>query len=247
MGIIQGSVTGCFKCHNGLSLPSATKLRRLCFYRRVSVNRGEYLTRYIPPGPGTLPRAGTPPRPGKPPGQVHPPWTRYTLETRYMTPQTRYTPWHQVHPLGPCTPPGTRYTFLRQVHPPPRNRYIPPAGTTHGRYTPLGPGTLPEIWPLLRTVRILLECILVWHIFCRKLHENENNWKGKGCTFHLLPRYANAIGNRTLVLTFQASVRRLDHWKHRHINLIPITRFELKSISLTLKRDEHVIENVTSR
>ena len=52
---------------------------------------------------------------------------------------TRHTPRDQVHPPGPGTPPGTRY-------PPP-----------------------PEIRPLLRTVRILLECILVLHFFMKFL------------------------------------------------------------------------------
>ena len=42
--------------------------------------RGEYLTRYTPPGPGTPPR------------------TRYT-------PRTRHTPLDQAHPPGPGTPP----------------------------------------------------------------------------------------------------------------------------------------------
>ena len=96
-----------------LSLPSATKLRRLCFYKRVSVHRGG----------STWP--GTPPGPGTPLDQVHPPGTRYTH------PWTRYTP--------------------------------------H-----------PAIRPLLRTVRILLECILVnlnvsirmcssWYIYTKHL------------------------------------------------------------------------------
>ena len=99
-----------------------------------------------------------------PPGSRHPPGTRYTPleqtpETRY-TPGTRYIPWDQVHPpeqtpLGLGTSLGTRYT--------PRSR--PPWDQVH----PLGPGTPPgtrytpppEIRPLMRTVRILLECILV--------------------------------------------------------------------------------------
>ena len=148
-----------------LLLPFATKLRRLCFYKRVSVHGGgEYLTRYTPPG------------------------------TR-CTPGTRYTPRDQVHPPGPGTASRTRYTPQDQVHPtrdqvhPPRTRHAPlgpgtpahpwdqvhPPGT---RYTPSGPGTPPrpgtpldqevhppEIWPLLRTVRILLECILVLQTF----------------------------------------------------------------------------------
>ena len=145
-------------------LPSATKLRRLCFYRRVSVHRGEYLTRYTPWNQIDPPA-------GRPPG-------------RYTPPQTRYTPLDQVHLPRPGTPPGrytpqTRYT-------PHRTRYIPPAGTppsgqvhppdqvhpptrctspdqvhTPGQVTPCTRYTPPEIRPLLRTVRILLECILV--------------------------------------------------------------------------------------
>ena len=27
-----------------------------------------------------------------------------------------------------------------------------------------------------RAVRILLECFLVWQLFCRRLHGNERNW-----------------------------------------------------------------------
>ena len=101
-----------------LLLPSATKLRRLCFYKRVSVHGGgEYLTRYTPLGPGA------PPGPGTPPG------TQYT-------PGTRYTPQDQVHPPGPGTPhppgPGT----------PPQDQACPP-GTRHTR-TPPGPGTPPR-------------------------------------------------------------------------------------------------------
>ena len=70
-----------------------------------------------------------------PPDQVHPP------------PGTRYTPRDQVHPQDqvhprPGTPPGTRYT--------PQTRYTP--GT---RYP------YPGRRLLLRTLRILLECILV--------------------------------------------------------------------------------------
>ena len=33
---------------------------------------------------------------------------------------------------------------------------------------------------LLRTVRSLLECILVWQDFCRKLLESERNWTERG-------------------------------------------------------------------
>ena len=89
-------------------LPSATKLRRSCFYTCVSVHRRglpQCMLGYYPTPPPT-PRAGIPPGPGAPPG-----------------PGT---------PLQDQAPPGTRH--------PPRRRL------------------------LLRTVCILLECILVW--FC---------------------------------------------------------------------------------
>ena len=75
-------------------LPSATKLRRLCFYTCLSVHRGEYLGRYPPwdqvhpPGPGTDP------------------------------PGTRYTPRDQVHSLGPdTTPPQETATVADGTHP----------------------------------------------------------------------------------------------------------------------------------
>ena len=76
---------------------------------------------------------------------------RYPPGTRYTPPGTRY------------TPRGTRYTPWDQVHPP--TRYTP---LVHS----LGPGSPPRatVTPsprrlLLRTVRILLECILVFLIF----------------------------------------------------------------------------------
>ena len=130
-------------------LPSATKLRRLCFYTCLSVHRQEYLGRY-PPGPGTPPwdqvhppRPGTPPRtqythrpgappgPGTPPDQVHPPGTRYTPQLGPVTPlqpgtpRTRYT-----HTLGTGTPPRTRYTPLEPDTPP----QDPGDGYCCGRY-----------------------------------------------------------------------------------------------------------------
>ena len=93
-------------------LPSATKLRRLCFYRRLSVHRGGggvCLSAYWDTThTHTHPQKQTPP-------QSRPPRTRY--------PPDQTPPWSR-HPTGSDTPP-------------------------------------PKIRPLLRTVRILLECILV--------------------------------------------------------------------------------------
>ena len=74
-----------------------------------------------------------------PPGQVHP------------TSPGRYTPWAGTPPLGRYTP--------RQVHRP-------------SRYTPLQVAPPPEQCMLgdtgnKRAVRILLECILVYHSFVK--------------------------------------------------------------------------------
>ena len=96
----------------------------------------------VPAPGGTYPHppGRYPPPAGTPPGR-YTPWAGTPPAPR------RYTPW-QVHPLGRYTPPaGT-----------PPGRYTPRAGTPHppGRYT-------PGRRLLLRTVRILLECILVEH------------------------------------------------------------------------------------
>ena len=122
-----------------------TKFEKVMFlYLSVShsIHRGEYLGRYtIPPGRYT-PLGRYPPRTRYTPG-------RYTPRDQ-VHPQTRYTPWAGTPP-GPGTPPGTR------------NPTLPRPGTPPGRYTPAGPGTPPPSrWLLLRTVRILLECILVF-------------------------------------------------------------------------------------
>ena len=88
--------------------------------------------------------------------QVHPPGTRYTPRDQVHPPGTRYTPWDQVHPPPPdqVHPPGPGAPPWDQVHPP--GPGTPPWDQVHP----------PEIRPLLQTVRILLECILVWHNFC---------------------------------------------------------------------------------
>ena len=40
-----------------------------------------------------------------------------------------------------------------------------------------------------RAVRILLECFLVWQLFCRGLHENERNGMEIGSTRPLEPNW----------------------------------------------------------
>ena len=94
----------------------------------------------------------------------------------------------QVHPLA-GTPPG-RYTPWQvppQAGTPPVGRYTPQAGTPLGRFLwagtpprtryPPGPGTPPREQCMLgdtgnkRTVRILLECVLVCFIFSFVFHK----------------------------------------------------------------------------
>ena len=127
-----------------------------------------------------------------PPEQVHPragaPWSRYTpgQVPPPGTPLFGQVPLHrQVHPLagtppgryptpppagtppGPGTPPG-RYTYWAGTPPPGRYKQVHPlAGTPPpGRYTP------PDRRLLLRTVRILLECILFCVFFFQTFRLN---------------------------------------------------------------------------
>ena len=124
---------------NAILLPSSSKLRRLCFYRCVSVHGGvpnQVHTpragkpsgqgsspwagtppgRYTPHQAGTQPLAGTPPPRYTPPGPGTP-HDRYPPGTRYIT------------PLGPGTSPPRAGTPTDQVHPPP-----PRYGHCCGRY-----------------------------------------------------------------------------------------------------------------
>ena len=116
---------------------------RLYVYRRLSVLRGEYLTRYTPRTRYTS-RADTPLGPGTPPEQTPSPRTRYTPGIRHAlgpgTPPDQVhplggdTPWDQVHPLGPSTPPWEQT--------PPRTRYTPlGADTSRDQVHPLGADT----------------------------------------------------------------------------------------------------------
>ena len=107
-------------------LPSATKLRRLCFYKHVSVHGGGVPDQVHPPGPGTPSR------------------TRYTPGTRYTLPGTRYTPLGPGAPPGPGTPPpGPGTPLPDQVHPP---DLVHPQGpcTPPDQVHPAGPGTPPR-------------------------------------------------------------------------------------------------------
>ena len=127
-------------------LPSATKLRRLCFYKRVSVHGGGVPDQVPPSRDQVSPRTRyTPQDQVHPPDQVHPrdqihppgpgtpPRTRYTPLGPGTPPWDKVHPTDQVHPPGPGTPPQTRYTRLDQV--PPRTRYTPPRyGYCCGRY-----------------------------------------------------------------------------------------------------------------
>ena len=102
-----------------------------------------------PPG-SRPPGLGTPPQSRHPPEQTHPPLGRPPWEQ--TPPQTRHPPWEQT---PPDQAPPQEQTPREQTHP--------------LEQTPPGPGTHPPRSRLQhtvneRTVRVLLECILV--IFC---------------------------------------------------------------------------------
>ena len=101
-----------------ISLPSATKLRRLCFYSRVSVHRGAG-------GWGCLPQCmlGCPPSPipGADTQWEQTPPGADTSQSRH--PQSRHPP--------QADPPGSRHPPREQT--PPRSRH-PPGADTPPRY-----------------------------------------------------------------------------------------------------------------
>ena len=121
---------------NGCLLPSATKLRRLCFYRRVSVHTGGMVSASVHAEIPHPTRSKPPPEqtpPSRHTQEQTPPWSRHLLPGADTSPLSRHPhshPWEQTPPRADI-PPGSR-------QPPP-----------------------PERRPLLQTVRILLECILV--------------------------------------------------------------------------------------
>ena len=140
-------------------LPSATKLRRLCFYRHLSVHGGEGVSASVHGGiPHPPPRSRHPHRSRHPPEQTpprsrHPPGADTPLE---QTPPPEQTPQEQTHPVQSRPPPGAGLPGAE--HPP---EQTPPRADTPLEQTP------PQIRPLLRTVRILLECILVCFVMVR--------------------------------------------------------------------------------
>ena len=118
-------------------LPSATKLRRLCFYRCVSVHTGGGVC-LSACWDTTAPGVDTPPEQTSLGADTPPPRSRHPPGSRH--PQSRH-PWEQ-------TPPPTG------------SRHSPRADTPPGADLPT------QRQPLLRTVRILLECILVSILCC---------------------------------------------------------------------------------
>ena len=121
------------QCHQNhkftTSLPSATKLRRLCFYRRLSVHRGVGVSASVhagiphsprsrqPPGADTPKGADTPrsdtPQSRHPPGSRHPP----VADTPWgADPREQTTPWGaDTHPPEQ-TPPREQTTPPRYSH-----------------------------------------------------------------------------------------------------------------------------------
>ena len=167
-------------------LPSTTKLLRLCFYRR---GRWGCLLQCML-GYHTPLGADTPWSRHPPPEQT--PWSRHTPgadppRSRHPPEQTppiadpprADTPWSR-HPSPGAdtppeqTPPQSRHPLEQTPPPPPQEQKTNPGvDTPRSRHPSLGadtpleqnPTPPPPIWPLLRTVRILLECILVVQIF----------------------------------------------------------------------------------
>ena len=103
------------------------------------------------PGADTPLRADTPPRSRHTPQSRHPPQSRHTPWSRH-TPRSRHTPQEQ-------TPPHSRYPTSR--HPPEQTPSLPEQ-TPPGADTPRSRHPPRERRLLLRTVHILLECILVY-------------------------------------------------------------------------------------
>ena len=173
-----------------LFLLSATKLRRLCFYRHLSVHR--------PVGVSVSVHAGIPhPLEADTPWEQTPPQNRHPLKQtpleqtplgadtspRADTPLEQTPPKADTHPPEQ-TPPGADTPLgvdpLEQTPPQeqtpleqtPTGADTPPADTPPRADTPCSrhpPGAdtprsrhPPEIWSLLWMVRILLECILVF-------------------------------------------------------------------------------------
>ena len=148
-------------------LPSATKLRRLCFYRCVSIHRG-VPAQVHPLGPGAPPGTRYTPR-----DQVHP--------SGPGTPGTRYTP------PGPGTPPRTRYP-PDQVHPP-NQIHIPGPGPPPDRATaadgmhPTGMHSCLRRLLVMRNRRLLHKAISAIFYSKKRLHSlymvhiKKANWR----------------------------------------------------------------------
>ena len=108
-----------------LLLPSATKLRRLCFYTCLSFcsqGGGVCLSACwdtTPTGPGTPLGADTPwtrhPQSRHPPGADTPPGAGTLPRSRH--PQEADTPWDQAHPPGPGVHPQQTATVADGTHP----------------------------------------------------------------------------------------------------------------------------------
>ena len=112
-------------------LPSATKLRRLCFYRRLVCPQGGggVCLSADPTWQQTPPWEQTPPWSRPPPGSRHPPGAD-TPKSRHP-PISRHPPAADI-PLGSRHPSGSRHPPAADTPPeqtPPRTRH--PPGTRH--------------------------------------------------------------------------------------------------------------------
>ena len=139
-------------------------------------------------------------------------WDQAPLQTRHPprpgTPRTRTPCSGPGTPcLGPGTPPRTRHPRY-QAHPP-------------------GPGTPPSRRLLLRTVRILLECILVCYILIKK------NWQYKSQKWsfcHPLSYHLKEVEEEHGILTNNGRMfsRPHFHFQFKSVNIFTILTSKLK-------------------
>ena len=96
-------------------LPSATKLRRLCFYRHLSVHRGVGVSASVHAGIPHPPQEADPPEADTPPQEQTPPTADTPQEQ--TPPKSRHPP--EADTPQEQTPPRSRHP-LKSRHPPPR-------------------------------------------------------------------------------------------------------------------------------
>ena len=161
---LQHSMRGNLTSRINTFLLSATKLRRLCFYRRLSVHGGVGVSASVHAGIPS-PGADTPSPGADTPLEQTPP--------QDQTPPQEQTPPRSRHPPGPDTPPSRQTDPPEQTPPestppleqtPPRSRHPPPDTVT------AADGTHPTgMHSCVNNV-----CFLFWITLCKDLWRHLN-------------------------------------------------------------------------